>query len=64
METYPRNRCPECREFFRLEIKVPMTHPRAEAFDPSFLICPRCGFRFHRFPVPTPAEKAPQALPQ
>jgi DNA-directed RNA polymerase subunit RPC12/RpoP len=56
MESYPRNRCPECREYFRLEIKAPATPPNA-VFDPSVMVCPRCGFKFMRFPI-VPQEGA------
>jgi len=48
MQIYPRDRCPACKEFFRLEVKATLARP----FDPSLVVCPRCGLKFQRFPLP------------
>jgi len=63
METYPRHRCPECRNFFRAEIKFPAV-ARGLEFDPTQLTCPRCGFHFYRFPVPGQNPKPERANPR
>jgi predicted Zn-ribbon and HTH transcriptional regulator len=61
METYPRNRCPECRSFFRSEVLLPPLTTE-EPFDPSFAVCPHCGFKFHRFHLPARKEKLEQPI--
>jgi len=48
MEIYPRNRCPECREFLRLEIRA----TGASSFVPGLMVCPRCGLKLERSPLP------------
>jgi DNA-directed RNA polymerase subunit RPC12/RpoP len=51
MQVYPRNRCPECRAFFRLEIKLGDATP---SVTQGLVVCPRCGLKFERFPLPPP----------
>jgi DNA-directed RNA polymerase subunit RPC12/RpoP len=56
MQVYPRNRCPECKAFFRLEIK---SEDASSLFSKGLVVCPRCGLKFERFPL-----FAPQAIPK